>query len=186
MTSGLLGGDKEDETSEKNPNAITTRVGSEIAALEYSKKGLRTMNVRLSTITHGASPEHPFISMPIAKAKENGYVAYIGEGDNLWSAIDVKDAAAVFVLGLEKGPAGVHLHAVDEEGIPFKQIAEFIGKKLNLPVKSVERGVTAPWGFVGIVIGLGGRNTSQLTRKWLDWEPKGSSLFEELEKNYTF
>lgn len=183
-TAGLLGMVGEDEDSPKAPQDL--RGQSESLTLDYSKKGIRTMNVRLSPVTHGPTTEHPFISVQIAKAKANGYVAVVGKGDNVWSSVHVKDAASVFVLGLEKAPAGVNLHAVQEEGIPLQDIADFISKKLDLPVKSVPASETASWGFIGIVIGLNSRGTAKKTKEWLGWEPKEYGLFEEMDKNYKF
>jgi nucleoside-diphosphate-sugar epimerase len=183
-TTGTLGNDGEDETSRKAPWAQAMRGDAEDLTRSYSEKGLRTMNVRLPPVTHGSDREHPFVSVQIAKAKDNGYVSVIGEGANPWPSVHVKDAAGVFVLGLEKAPAGVNLQAVQEEGIPVKSLADFIGKKLGLPTKSVTAEDVASWGFVGHVITMGAKATSNLTKKWLDWEPKECTLFEQIEQNY--
>jgi len=184
-SSGTLGSTGEDETSGKHGSPHNPRHLSEELTRAYGEKGVRTIVMRLPPVVHGPGYEHPFISTQIKVAKETGVAAYIGDGSQLWPSVHVKDAAALYVLALTKGPSGVNMHAVQEEGIPVKEIAEFIAKKLGAETKSIatsQEAIAGPYGgFVGWVMGLGGKATTVKTKEWTGWEPKEYGLFKELE-----
>ncbi|KAH8828907.1 putative UDP-glucose 4-epimerase [Flagelloscypha sp. PMI_526] len=119
----------------------------------------------------GQGKEHMFISGQVGIAKKSGF-----------------DAATLYVLALtsDKVKAGSNLHAVANEGVPTKEIAEFIAKKTGLETKSVPPAeAMGHWGFLGMVLSIGGKTTTKLTQEWTGWEPKQQGLFEELE-SYTF
>jgi nucleoside-diphosphate-sugar epimerase len=129
-----------------------------------------------------------FISGQVGIAKKSGFVGYVGEGNNVWPSVHVQDAATLYVLALtsDKVKAGSNLHAVANEGVPTKEIAEFIAKKTGLETKSIPPAeAMGHWGFLGMVLSIGGKTTTKLTQEWTGWEPKQQGLFEELE-SYTF
>jgi nucleoside-diphosphate-sugar epimerase len=180
--SGTLSTTAPDEETPKPVVPHLPRALSDHATLAYAAKGVRAIVVRIPTVMHGPGHRHPFITAQIDAAKKAGYAGYIDDGSQLWPAAHVADVARVFVLGLEKGPAGVNLHPVQEEGIPIKSIAEFIGKKLGVPTQSVPAEKAAEYfGFVGMILGLSNYTTSKKTREWLGWEPKEYGLLQELE-----
>lgn len=182
-TSGTLGSLGPDETSTKEPNEHNPRGLSETLTLSYNQPGLRTMNVRLAPVVHGPGYEHPFVSSQISAAKKNGFAAYVGDGQQLWPSIHTLDAGALYAKALVKSPGGVNLHAIDEEGVPVKDIANFIARKLGLKTKSIpmDDPDLQALGFVGTVMSLGGKTTSKMTRAWLSWEPKEYGFFQELQ-----
>ncbi|KAI9097076.1 NAD-dependent epimerase/dehydratase [Phlyctochytrium arcticum] len=159
------------------------RMDGERAVL--SIPGIRAAVVRLCPTVHGEG-DHGFVPNLIEAARELGYSAYIGEGDNIWPAVHVNDAAALYRIALESAKNGSRLHAV-ATNIPFKSIAEAIGKKLNVPTKSLtpeEAG--AKIGFLGMAAGLWCPASSDLTQKWLDWKPTDKTLLEDLTHDYYF
>jgi nucleoside-diphosphate-sugar epimerase len=187
-TSGTLGLTGLDESSTMAASPHMPRYLSDQLTMSYKEKGLRVMIVRLSPVVHGPGKEneHPFVTGQIAATKKAGFAAYVEGGSNLWPSVHVKDAASLYVLGLEKAPSGVSLHGAAEEGIPTKEIAEFIAKKMGVEAKNVNREeAMAHFGWLGMIMQLGGKVTTEKTREWTGWKPVEYGLFEELE-NYTY
>jgi nucleoside-diphosphate-sugar epimerase len=181
--SGTLGSVAPDEETPKAVMPPFPRALSDEATLAYAAKGVRAMVVRIPPVMHGPDHRHPFITAQIDAAKKAGYAGYIGDGSQVWPSAHVADVARVFVLALEKGPAGASFNAVQEDGIPIKSMAEFIGKKLGVPTQSVPAEKAAEhFGFVGMILGLSNYTTTKKTREWLGWEPKEYGLFEEIDR----
>ena len=157
----------------------------ESPAMALAAQGVRVSAVRLSPTTHGRGDKHGFIPSVIRAAREHSLSAYVGEGQNVWSAVHRLDAAVLFRLALEKGEAGRRYHAVAEEGVPFKDIAAAIGKGLKLPVesRSLEQAKAHFGGFAMFAM-IDQRASSVRTRKELGWEPKQPGLLDDIEKNY--
>jgi nucleoside-diphosphate-sugar epimerase len=185
-TGGIFGSDGPDEFSNKpNTAGFGSRGQNEKLTTSYLDKGVRALNVRLPPITHGPAKEHPFASGQIAIAKARGFAGYVEEGKNVWSSCDVVPAAEVYVLAIDKSkviPKGAALHAVYEEGVATRDIAEFIGNKLGVPVKSISADEAGEhFGFLAMMLKSSGGATSALTQEWLGWNPKGVKLLERLE-----
>lgn len=154
---------------------------SEELVQSYVIKGLRSVLVRLPPVVHGRGFEHQFLLAQIAVAKRTDFAGYIDDGTNVWCSTNVKDVASCIVLALSKAPSG-YLHAVDEEGIPVKEIAQFIGKKLDVPTKSVPKEeASAHFGYIGEILGLGQKTTADYTKEVTGWKPEECCLFEDLE-----
>jgi nucleoside-diphosphate-sugar epimerase len=156
------------------------RAASEEAATAAAAKGTKAYIVRLPPTVHGKG-DHGFIPMIIKMDKEKGESVYIGEGKNPWPAVHRLDAAVLYRLIAEQQPTQRVYHAVAEEGIPFRDIAEAIGKGLHLPVVS-KTGKDAETHFTWFThfASLGCPASSEKTRKTLNWQPSQPGLLEDL------
>ena len=159
---------------------------SEETALAFVSKGVRAMAVRLPPTVHGEG-DHGFVPILIDLARQKGAAAYVGDGGNLWPAVHRFDAAPVYRLALEKGVAGARYHATAEEGVPFRDIAAVIGRRLGLPVvgKTPEEAADH-FGWFSHFAAMGNRASSQKTREALGWTPTGPGLIADLDQPYYF
>jgi nucleoside-diphosphate-sugar epimerase len=181
VTSGCLGL----RTEEDAPPVDFPRK-SEQAGLAAAAQGIRAMVVRLPPSVHGDG-DHGFVPALIKHARERGFAPYVGEGKNLWSAGHRLDAAKLYRLALEKGTAGARFHGVGDEGVPVRQIAETIGRRLNVPaVSKTPEEASALLGFIGTVLGMGGSSSSALTQERLGWHPTQPGLIQDLEQGHYF
>ena len=187
-TSGILllqPGRLATEETEPPPGRAIPRV-SEQTALAFAPRGVRAMAIRLAPTVHGEG-DHGFVPMLVAIARERGAAAYIGEGLNRWPAVHRLDAARAYRLALEEGVSGRRYHAVAEEGVPFRDIAGVIGKRLGLPVVSVPPEKAAEhFGWFAMFAGADAPSSSALTREWLGWRPAGPELLADLDQPYYF
>jgi nucleoside-diphosphate-sugar epimerase len=149
--------------------------------------GVRPVVVRFSPTVHGEG-DHGFMATLIKTARQNGTSAYVDEGTHRWPAVHRTDAARLVRLGLENAPPGSVLHAVGEEGVPFRHIATAIGKHLNVPTVSISA-QDAP-GRLGPIIGrlaaVDGPASSAITRELLGWKPTGPGLVQDLDQGSYF
>ena len=174
------------EEMARTPAAHAFPRRSEEAALATETIGVKGMAVRLSPTVHGAG-DHGFVPILIGVAREKGVAAYIGEGLNRWPAVHRLDAARVFRLALEKGVSGKRYHAVAEEGVPLKDIAAVIGKRLGLPVVSIPPERAAEhFGWFAMFAGIDTPSSSALTREWLGWSPTQPGLLADLDQPHYF
>ncbi|SNS46993.1 Nucleoside-diphosphate-sugar epimerase [Granulicella rosea] len=156
------------------------RVASEAAVLELTKRGVNTSVVRLAQI-HDTRKQGlvPYVT---AVAREKGVSAYIGEGGNRWPAAHVSDTALLYRLAFEKAEPGAIYHAVDEEGVSMKAIAEALARGLNVPVVSIKpEEVDAHFGWLGRFAANDMPASSALTQQKLNWKPSGPSLIADLD-----
>jgi nucleoside-diphosphate-sugar epimerase len=161
-----------------SPTAM--RAASEILVVGAAERGVRGAVVRLSPSVHDR-PQQGLVTMMIAAARQTGVSAYVGDGENRWPAVHRSDAAHLFVLALEGAAAGSVLHAVAEDGIALKAIAEAIGEGMGVPVKSLtaeEAG--GRFGFSTFAMTVDNPATSLITRETLGWTPAGPTLLEGL------
>ncbi len=157
------------------------RGGSEHLALGFADRGIRAIATRFSPTVHATGGDHGFVSVLAQTAREKGFSGYVGDGANRWPAVHRSDAARVVALGVEGAPAGTRLHAVGEEGIPTREIAEALGASLGLPVASVDPAeATAHFGWIGAFFGADIPASSALTRQLLGWTPTGLTLLEDI------
>jgi len=166
------------------PNLSThpfPRVNTEVAGAELAAQGVHVSMLRLSPSTHGDG-DHGFVAMLINIAREKGVSAYVGEGLNRWTAVHRMDAARLYRLAVEKGAANARYHAVAEEGVLFRDIAEVIGRRLNLPVvsKSPEE-AEAHFGWFAHFAAIDCPASSALTREILGWKPTECHLLADLD-----
>jgi len=163
------------------------RAASEKLSLAFAKRGVRTSVVRLAPTVHSSLDHYGFIPMLIASARKNGFAAYVGEGANRWPAVHTLDAANLYRLALEAAPAGSHVHAADDEGVPFRALTEAIGKGLGVPSKSIpaEQASALLGGFLGMIAQLDNPTSSARTREVLGWKPTHAGLLADLaERHY--
>ncbi|MEU4254436.1 SDR family oxidoreductase [Amycolatopsis sp. NPDC026612] len=156
------------------------RGGAENLALEFADRGVHPVSLRFSPTVHGLR-DHGFIAALAAIARQKGVSGYPGDGTNRWAAVHVTDAARMVRLGLEKAPAGARLHAVAEEGVPTREIAEAIGRAFDLPVAAVPADdVPGHFGWIGTFFAMDLVATSTATQELLGWTPAGPTLVEDL------
>lgn len=147
---------------------------------------LRSSVVRLSPTVHGEG-DGGFVPTLIDIARQRGVAGFPGDGSARWTAVHVRDAARLFRLAIEVAPAGSVLHGVADEGVPIGDIAEVIGRQLDVPVRSVPADeVGDHFGFLAMFLGLDSPATSTLTREATGWAPTGPGLLEDLEKGHYF
>ncbi|MGW5334611.1 SDR family oxidoreductase [Streptomyces bauhiniae] len=159
----------------------SNRGGSENLALDYVAKGVRTVIVRFAPSVHGRG-DWGFVNFLTAAARKQSSSGYIGDGSAAWSAVHRTDAARLIRLGMEQAPAGTRLHAVAEESVTTKEIAEAIGRSLGLPVVSVApEDAGSHFGFVGHFFASTMTASSKTTQRLLAWEPDGPTLIEDID-----
>lgn len=163
------------------------RVDSENLTIALAGRGVRSSVVRLSPLVHSSLDHHGFTPTLIATARRTGVAGYVGDGANRWPAVHTLDAARLCRLALENAPAGSRLHAVADEGVPLREIAEAIGRNLNLPVKSIAAEDAAEhFTFLGGFISLDGPISSTHTRELMDWRPAHAGLIEDIDAGHYF
>jgi nucleoside-diphosphate-sugar epimerase len=133
---------------------------------------------------HGRGERHGFIPQLITTARAKGLVGYIGDGASRWPAVHVKDAARLYRLAVEQAPAGAVLNAVGDEGVPTRQIAEAIGRHLNLPARSLPAEEFA--GMFAHLLSTDMPTSSAITQELMGWQPTHPGLIEDIEQGHYF
>ena len=169
-----------EEDAASATSASIPRVATEEAAAAVAARGVRVSMMRLSQI-HDLNKQG-LITYMVTIAREKGVSAFVGDGKNRWSAAHLSDTARLYRLALEKGSAGRY-HAVAEEGVSVRDIAEIIGRRLKLPVVAKSPAEAAEhFGSFAHFAGLDGPASSALTRERLGWRPIGPGLIADLER----
>jgi nucleoside-diphosphate-sugar epimerase len=187
VTSGtLLAQRKGTLATEGDPHNPSFPRKSEDATLALAARGVRASVLRLSPSVHG-NCDHGFVPRLISIARERGVSAFIGDGLNRWPAVHRIDAAHLYRLVVEKGSAGSSYHGVADEGVPTREIAEVIGRHLNMPVVSKSPEEAADhFGWIGRFFGIDGPASSAQTQQQLGWRPVQPGLIADLNAEHYF
>jgi nucleoside-diphosphate-sugar epimerase len=168
------------------PSGPRIRQATGLLTLELAERGVRSSVLRLPPTTHGDG-DNGFMATLVGVAKQKGVSGYVGDGSNRWPAAHRLDAGHLFRLAVEKAPAGSVLHAIAEEGVPIKAVAEVIGRHLDIPVESVDpQDAGEHFGWLGAFIGLDIPASSTLTRELMGWQPTQPGLLDDLGKGHYF
>ena len=168
-------------TEEDAPNSNFPRK-SEAAAASAAAGGAKVSVLRLPPSVHGDG-DHGFVPILIGIAREKGVSAYVEDGCNHWPAVHRLDAARLYRLVLESAAAAPRYHAVADEGVPFRDIAQVIGRRLNIPVVSKSDAEAGDhFGWFARFAGLDCRASSALTRRRLGWSPTQPSLIPDIDR----
>ena len=181
---GVVAGRPGTERDALDPSS--PRTASAQTALSLADRAVRSSVVRLSPTVHGEG-DHGFVPRLIAIAREKGVSGYVGDGSNRWPAVHRMDAARLFRLALEAAPAGSVLHGVADEGVPVRDIAEVIGRHLDVPVASISPEKAGEhFGFLGALLGRDLATSSALTQVRMGWTPSHPALIVDLEQGHYF
>ena len=162
------------------------RAANAAMTLSLASRGVRSSVLRLPPTNHGEG-DNGFMAMLVAIAREKGVSGYVGDGTSRWPAVHRLDSAQLFRLALETAPAGSVLHAVADEGVPIRAIAEVIGRHLDLPVISVSADDAGEhFGFLAGLLAMDCPASSALTRELLGWQPTHAGLVDDLEQGHYF
>jgi nucleoside-diphosphate-sugar epimerase len=163
-----------------------TRHATAELVLSLASRSVRSSVVRLPPTNHGDG-DNGFMATLAGIARDKGVSGYIGDGSNRWPAVHRLDSAHLFRLALENAPAGSTLHAVADEGVPIRDVAEVIGRHLDVPVVSIPPEEAAEhFSWLGGFIGIDAPASSTLTRELLGWQPTQPGLIDDLDKGHYF
>jgi nucleoside-diphosphate-sugar epimerase len=195
LASGLLGaapGRVATEADGHDPSTLAgtggpqTRHATAEFVLAYAEHGVRTSVVRLSPTNHGVG-DNGFMASLIGIARDKGVSGYVGDGTNRWPAVHRLDSAHLLRLALESAPASSTLHAAADEGVPIRDIAEVIGRHLELPLVSVSpEDAPAHFTWMANFIGLDAPASAEFTKGLLGWEPTQVGLIADLDEGHYF
>lgn len=162
------------------------RGGSEGLVLEYADRGVAAGSIRFAPSVHGEG-DHGFVAELTRVARERGVAGWIGDGAHRWAAVNRADAAVLVRLALERGEPGTIAHAVDDEGVPTREIAEAIGRGLGVPAASIApEDADAHFGWIGRFFGLDMPASNAATRARFGWSPAGQGLLADLAEDWYF
>ncbi|MGD6741615.1 SDR family oxidoreductase [Streptomyces sp. BH106] len=176
-------------SGEEHRGTLRVRNVVERAVIDLAGQGVRSSVVRIANIAHGTSDVAGFLPTLIALAKEKGFAGYPGDGANVWNAVHIRDTAVLFRLALENGPAGSYWHAVEDEGTPFRDIAEALADRLGLPAVSIPNDALMTPGHFGFLTNIATQSypaSNALTRRTLGWEPAQPRLLADLDNGHYF
>jgi nucleoside-diphosphate-sugar epimerase len=195
LASGLAGlsfGRPATEDDGLVPNAVTraappgVRQATALFVLSLRGIGVRSSVLRLAPTVHGDG-DKGFIATYVGIAREKGVSGYVGDGANRWPAVHVSDAARLARLAVESAPPGTVLHAAGEEGVPFRDIADAIGRGLGVPTASIApEDALEHFGPLGLFAGMDVPASAAITKALLGWTPTGPTLIEDLDEGHYF
>ncbi len=197
LASGLLGlapGRVATERDGRDPDPAmaaaapgpATRLATAQWVLALASRGVRSSVVRLPPTNHGEG-DHGFMAALVGIARDKGVSGYVGDGSSRWPAVHRLDSARLFRLALEQAPAGSALHPVADEGVPIHDIAQVIGRHLQLPVCSISpEDAGEHFGWLGALLAIDAPASSALTRELLGWQPTRPGLIDDLEEGHYF
>lgn len=163
------------------------RVDAENAVVALAARGVRSAVVRLPPTVHSSLDHHGFVPSLIATARERGVAGYVGDGANRWPAGHTLDVARLYRLALESAPSGSRLHGNHDEGVPLRDIADAIGRNLDVPTQSVAPDDAAQhFGSLGLLVMLDNPTSSAHTQALLGWYPEQPRLIDDLDEGHYF
>ncbi|SRR5258708_6381405 len=173
-------------SAEVRANPAGRRSATALLALSLAGMGVRSSVVRFPPTVHGDG-DHGFVAALVGIARQRGVAGYVGDGTNRWPAVHRSDAARLARLAVEAAPAGSVLHAVADEGVPFREIAEAMGRHLGFPTASVgPADAVEHFAHLGHFVAVDSPASAAVTRELLAWEPTGPSLLEDLEQDHYY
>jgi nucleoside-diphosphate-sugar epimerase len=171
---------------EVRANPAGRRAATALLTLSLRGIGVRSSVLRFAPTVHGDG-DNGFVATLVGIARQRGAAGYVADGANRWPAVHRSDAARLARLAVEAAPAGSVLHAVADEGVPFREIAEAMGRHLHIPTTSVApQDAAEHFGFMAHFAGLDSPATATITRELVGWEPTGPSLLEDLEQDHYY
>jgi len=163
------------------------RIDSENTAVALAAHGVRSSVVRLAPSVHSSLDRHGFVPILIELARKNGAAAYVGDGTSRWPAVHTLDAARLYRLALESAPAGSRLHGAADEGVPFRAIAEAIGRGLGVSaVRVAASDAEKHLGFLAAFVQLDNPTSSARTREVVRWRPTHPGLLADIDLGHYF
>lgn len=182
VTSGFLQVTGEQVAEDARPPVIAQFPrASEQTAFALAGRGVHANVVRNPRSVHGRGETHGFVPMLAAVAREKGVSAYVGDGQNRWPSVHRLDAARVYRLALERRGQGEAFHAVAEEGVPFREIAEALGRQLGLPTRSLtNEEAAAHFGPLAMWVANDGPASNGWTKRVLGWEPQQPGIVADV------
>jgi nucleoside-diphosphate-sugar epimerase len=179
---GLAGTGTEADTPGTGPQA-----DGENAVIALAQRGIRSSVVRLPPTVHSYLDHRGYVPALIGIARAQGRAGYPGDGSNRWPAVHTLDAARLFRLAIESAPAGSRLHAVADEGVPFREIAGAIGQHLGIAAVSIPAETAESYfGFLTMFVSLDNPASSALTRALLGWQPEHPGLLDDLARDHYY
>jgi nucleoside-diphosphate-sugar epimerase len=173
-------------SAEVRANPAGRRSATALLTLSLRGIGVRSSVLRFPPTVHGDG-DHGFVATLVGIARQRGVAGYVGDGTNRWPAVHRSDAARLARLAVEAAPAGSVLHAVADEGVPFREIAGAMGRHLGVPLASVAPAdAVEHFTHLGHFVGVDSPATAAVTRELLAWEPTGPSLLEDLEQDHYY
>jgi nucleoside-diphosphate-sugar epimerase len=173
-------------SAEMRANPAGRRAATALLALSLRGIGVRSSVLRFPPTVHGDG-DHGFVATLVDIARRRGVAGYVGGGTNRWPAVHRSDAARLARRAVEAAPAGSVLHAVADEGVPFREIVGAIGRRLGVPTTSVAPVDAAEhFAHLGHFVAVDSPATAAVTRELLAWEPTGPSLLEDLEQDHYY
>jgi nucleoside-diphosphate-sugar epimerase len=173
-------------SAEMRANPAGRRAATALLTLSLRGIGVRSSVLRFPPTVHGDG-DHGFVATLVDIARQRGVAGYVGDGTNRWPAVHRSDAARLVRLAVEAAPAGSVLHAVADEGVPFREIAGAMGRHLGVPTASVAPADAAEhFAHLGHFVAVDSPATAAVTRELLAWEPTGPSLLDDLEQDHYY
>jgi nucleoside-diphosphate-sugar epimerase len=173
-------------SAEVRANPAGRRAATALLTLSLAGAGVRSSVLRFPPTVHGDG-DHGFMATLVGIARQRGVAGYVGDGTNRWPAVHRSDAARLTRLAVEAAPAGSVLHAVADEGVPFREIALAMGRHLGIPAVSVAPAETGEhFAHLSHFVALDSPATAVATRELLGWRPSGPSLLDDLEQDHYY
>ena len=162
------------------------RSATALLTLSLRGTGVRSSVLRLPPTVHGDG-DHGFVATLVGIARERGVAGYVGDGTNRWPAVHRSDAARLARMAVEAAPAGSVLHAIADEGVPFREIAGAMARHLDIKTASVAPAdAVEHFAHLGPLVSLDSPASAVVTRELLGWKPTGPTLLEDLDQDHYY